>query len=303
MGVQRQITRRAQVQHGLVSRRQTTDFGATDDMIAGWMQSGWLERVNAGVYRVGGAPRTWEQSVTGAVLAVDGIASHRTAARIWGIADHDDIEVTVPRNRRGRAAGATVHRSRDVLTPNHTTRRSGIPVTTPMRTLVDLGAVTNKFVVADALELAVIAKACSVVAVERALDDVARKGRRGAGVIREVLDDRALGRDRGDGLLEARMARILREHGVRRPKFQYEIRLHGKLLARVDFAYPDDRVAIEVDGFDVHSTPTALQADLERQNRLVAAGWTVLRFTWLDIVRRPEWVVQQIRSVLLSRAA
>jgi very-short-patch-repair endonuclease len=35
---------------------------------------------------------------------------------------------------------------------------------------------------------------------------------------------------------------------------------------------------------------------------LVAAGWTVLRFTWLDVVRRPDWVVVQVNAVLRGRA-
>lgn len=166
-----------------------------------------------------------------------------------------------------------------------------------------MGAVVDDRQVADALERALIARVCSVLAVERALDDVARRGRRGAGVIRRVLDERALGRARPDGLLEARTARVLREGGLPSPAFQHEVRVRGRLVARVDFAWPDMRVAVEVDGFEVHATPRAMQADLERQNRFVAAGWTVVRFTWLDVVRRPEWVAAQIAAVLRSRAA
>jgi len=296
------MARKARVQHGLVSRDQVLHLGATDRQLANWVDAGRLERVHAGVYRVGGAPATWEQSVMAAVLAVDGVASHRTAARLWSMQDGDDVEVTVVRNRRGVATGATVHRSRD-LHDRYVTRRHGIPTTNPMRTLVDLGAVVTRWSVSDALEQAVTARTCSVLAVEKAMTDLAKKGRRGVGAIRHVLDDRALGTDRADGLLETRMARLLKEHGLPRPVFQYEVRLNGRLIGRVDFAYPGLRIVIEVDGFEVHGSPKALQADLERQNRLVAAGWTVLRFTWWDVVRRPEWVVQQIRNVLLSRAA
>lgn len=290
----KRIAARARAQHGLIERTQALRLGITDDMLSDWVEAGRLERLHAGVYRLAGAPPSWEQDVMAAVLAADGVASHGTAGRLWGVYDTDAVEVTVSRTHRCVADGVVTHRSRD-LASRHVTRRRGIPVTNPMRTLVDLGAV-DRWAVSDALERAVIARVCSVVAVERVLDEVARRGRRGAGVIRRILDDRALGRARPDGLLEARFARVLREHALPRPEFQYRIGRH-----RVDFAYPDLRIAIEVDGFEVHGTPAALQADLERQNRLVAAGWTVLRFTWRDVVRRPAWVAQQVAALLRER--
>ncbi|HEX2038980.1 MAG TPA: DUF559 domain-containing protein [Acidimicrobiales bacterium] len=292
----KQIARRARVQHGLITREQALAAGLGEDAIDRWLACERLEPVHSRVYRVAGVPQTWEQDVMAAVMAADGVASHRTAARLWGIHDADEVEVTVPRGRRCEAVGMVTHRSRD-LTPKHVTRRLGIPVTNPMRTLVDLGAVVRSdAAVADALERAVIARVCSVVAVERVLDDVARRGRRGAGVIRRVLDDRALGRARPDGLLEARFARVLRERNLPPPAFQHPV---GRY--RVDFAYPDLMIAIEVDGFEVHSSPTAMQADVERQNHLVAAGWTVLRFTWRDVVRRPTWVARQVEQLLRQR--
>lgn len=290
----KQVAARARTQHGLVERKQALALGVSDDMLDDWAEGGRLERVHAGVYRMAGAPRSWEQDVMAGVLAASGVASHGTAARLWDLYDTDVIEVTVARNNRCVAEGVVTHRSRD-LSPKHVTRRQGIPVTNPMRTLVDLGAV-DTWAVGDALERAVIARVCGIVAVERVLDDVARKGRRGAGVLRRVLDDRALGQARPDGLLEARFARLLREHGLPQAVFQHRVGRH-----RVDFAYPELMIAVEVDGFEVHGTPTALQADLERQNRLVSAGWTVLRFTWRDVVRRPTWVAQQVGALLRQR--
>lgn len=293
-GPMKRMAARARVQHGLIERKQALAVGATDDLLGDWVEAGRLERVQAGVYRVAGAPASWEQGVMAGVLAAGGVASHRTAARLWDIHDTDVIEVTVARSCRCVATDVVTHRSRD-LVAKHVTRRHGIPVTTPMRTLVDLGAV-ERWAVGDALERALVARVCSVLAVERALDDVARRGRRGAGVLRHVLDERALGHERPDGLLEVRFARVVREHGLPQPVFQHRV---GRY--RVDFAYPDLAVAIEVDGFTVHGTAAALQRDLERQNRLVALGWTVLRFTWHDVVRRPASVAQQVAALLRQR--
>jgi very-short-patch-repair endonuclease len=110
-----------------------------------------------------------------------------------------------------------------------------------------------------------------------------------------VLDARALGAAPPDGLLEPRMARLLRDHGLPPAVFQHAI---PELGVRVDFAYPDVRLAIEVDGYEVHGTPRALTADLQRQNRLVIAGWTVIRFTWVEVVRQPAKVAAAVRDAL-----
>ncbi|MDQ1438066.1 MAG: hypothetical protein QOK43_1695 [Acidimicrobiaceae bacterium] len=297
--VHTKVGRRARAQHGLVTADQAKDAGLSTSAMGRAHAKGWLERVQPRVYRVAGAPDTWEQRLLAAVLSTGGVASHRAGAALWGLWEGDEVEVTVSGHGR-RLSKGVIHRSSD-LGEGHVTRRRGVVVTTPMRTLVDLGAVVSDHHVADAVERALLARVCSVRGIERALDDVARKGRSGAGVIRRVMDERALGQARPDGLLEARMARVLREHGMPSPHFQFEVRVRGRLVARVDFAYPDLRLAIEVDGFEVHGTPSALQRDLERQNALVAAGWTLLRFTWLDVVRRPEWVTAQIARVLRDR--
>jgi very-short-patch-repair endonuclease len=231
-------------------------------------------------------------------LAVDpdGVVSFRSAGWIWGLLPGEDaaVEVTVPRSRGPRLVGVEVHRSRD-LVPAHTTMRQGIPVTNPLRTMVDLGAVLSCWLVEDALDRGLTARLFTVAAVEWLLHDVARPGRRGCGVLRQVLDERALGRERPDGLLEPRMARVLRSHGLPPAAFQQPVPEAG---ARVDFAYPDVRLAIEVDGYATHGSPRAMAADFERQNRLAAVGWVVLRFTWRQVVQQPAAVAQAVRTAL-----
>ena len=114
-----------------------------------------------------------------------------------------------------------------------------------------------------------------------------------------ILDERALGTRRPDGLLEPRMARLLRRAGLPPASFQYEIRDRlGRLLARVDFAYPDVMLAIEVDGYEIHGSPGAMAKDFVRQNGLVSTGWRVLRFTWSQVVREPDMVATAIAAAL-----
>ncbi|HEV3364368.1 MAG TPA: DUF559 domain-containing protein, partial [Acidimicrobiia bacterium] len=77
----------------------------------------------------------------------------------------------------------------------------------------------------------------------------------------------------------------------------------GLFLAEVDFAYPEVKLAIEVDGFDAHGTPRAMAKDFVRQNGLVPYGWRVLRFTWGQVCDEPEMVADAIRRALESLEA
>ena len=162
-----------------------------------------------------------------------------------------------------------------------------------------LGASLRRHEVADALERGVIAGTFSVAALEWVRAELAAQGRNGCGVLRSILDDRALGAARPDGMLEPRMAQLCARYSVERPVFQHRVvDASGALVAKVDFAYPDVRAFLEVDGYEVHGTPEAMEADFDRQNRLVALGWVPIRFGWRRLVRQPNRVASQINDVL-----
>lgn len=175
------------------------------------------------VYRVAGAPVTWEQRVLAAVLAAGpgAAASHRTAAVLWGLLSAGVIEIVVPRGRTPDLRGVIVHQTRD---PIVTATRRGIPVTTPMRTLVDLGAVVPGAVVEVAVDRADVADLCSIAAVEWELARVPRPGRRGTGPLREVLDRHALLDQPPDGMLEPRFAGLCRLAGLPQPVFRHAVK-------------------------------------------------------------------------------
>jgi very-short-patch-repair endonuclease len=283
-------------QKGLAERSQLLSL-MSEAAIRHRVATGRLVRAQPGVYRVAGAPVTREQRLLAACLAAGpgAAVSHRSATQEWALADFPDaVEIVTPRPRWPRLAGVHVHRSTD-LRPDHVTIRHGMPVTKPLRTLADLGQ-SAPWAVTDALERGLASRLFGLAAADAVLDDLGRKGRTGIGILRRALDERALGRDVPESLLESRMARLLRRHGVPQPAYQHWV-TSG---IRVDFAYPDLRIAIEVDGFGVHGSASALSADLERQNRLVTLGWTVLRFTWVQVVKQPDHVA---RTVLVTLSA
>jgi very-short-patch-repair endonuclease len=192
-----------------------------------------------------------------------------------------------------------VHRSGD-LEPRHTTLRRGIPVTNPLRTMIDLAAVARADEVEDALDAGLAWPSLfSVKAVEATLGDLAGRGRSGAGVLRKVLEERELGEAVGDSKLEKRMSELLKRSGLPPAVFHFVVCTPaGVFLAEVDFAYPEVKLAIEIDGFAVHGTPRAMAKDFVRQNGLVPYGWRVLRFTWRQVVRQPEMVAGAVAAAL-----
>jgi predicted transcriptional regulator of viral defense system len=293
----------AEKQHALAHLRQLRELGVSRSELEHAIGRGELERRLPEVYRIPGSPRTWHQDLMASVL--DGgpgsAASHRAAARLLGLARRDApafVEITVPRLRSSRIPGVIVHRSKD-LDAEHVMEVEGIPCTGPLRTLVDLGAVERWPVVSDAFERALQSGQATMRGAEWMLTDLSRRGRRGCGVFRRVLDTRALSSASPDeGLLEPRMARLLRGAGLPDPSYQYEVVHDGRFVARVDFAYPDIREAFEVDGFEVHGTPEAMTRDFEREHGLKGAGWGVTRFTWFHVVTRPRYVESTVRSVL-----
>jgi very-short-patch-repair endonuclease len=260
------------------------------------------------VFAFAGAPDSWEQSVMAACLAAgkEAVASHRSAARIWRLleAGDDIVEISVPRERNPQPRKVTVHRIAD-LVPAHTTVRRHLPVTNPLRTIVDLAAVLPEDEVEDAIDSGLAWPSLfSIAAIESMRGEVACRGRAGAGVLAAILEERALGDAVSDSKLESRMAKLLKRAGLPAAVFHFVVSTPGGVfLAEVDFAYPDLRLAVEVDGFGVHGTPRAMAKDLVRQNGLVPYGWHVLRFTWRQVVREPEMVARTIAGALAGLAA
>ena len=77
-------------------------------------------------------------------------------------------------------------------------------------------------------------------------------------------------------------------------------RRDGRVLGRVDFAWPEQRLVVETDGFAFHADRRSYREDRRRNNALVLAGWRVLRFSWEDVLHDPAHVVEVVRTALLG---
>jgi hypothetical protein len=257
-------------QHSLILREQALACGMTDRMIRHRLACGRWWRVAAGLYRLAGVPVTWKQRALAAcmVSGPGAVVSHRSAAVLWGVSGFrpGPLEITVPAGRSGRNTLARVHRSDHV----EGTRRDGIPVTRPARTIADLARVVSGDVLEEAVDDALCRRLCR-------LDDLPARGALG-----EVL-----AAWNGDGLpegvAEMRVVRALLAAGLDQPVRQYEIWVGGVFIARVDLAYPPFRLAMELDGFRWHAGRRKFRSDRLRRNRMEAVGWRVLEAAPEDI--------------------
>lgn len=301
----RGIATTAAAQLGVITLAQLRELGMTARQITHRVAIGELVRVHRGVVRLAGAPTSHRQDLVAACLAVGGraAASHRAAAGLHGLLTYrrPTVEITVSRHRSPELVGVVVHRSRD-FGPRWTETVQDVATTTVARTLVDLGAVVRPRTVEVAFDRAAGRRLVTYREVRDALVAVARQGRRGVGALRPLLEER-LGRDLPVGVFSARMASVLRRAGLAKAAPEYTVTdEHGGFVAVVDFAFVDERLAIEADGYEFHSSPRAL-ADRNARDRLLARlDWRVLHFSWDEVECRPERVAVEINSQLRARS-
>jgi len=294
----------AERQWGLVSRSQLATAGYSPRALQRSVEIGHLRPVQAGVYVVAGNPPSWHQAVMAAVLScgLECVASHLTAAHLWGLIDRrpESIEVTVARARR-RVRSYVVHQSTD-LEPSDVSRRHRIPLTVPLRTFVDMGCVAGPRVTEDVLDESLRRGLFTLDDAGLLITRVGRRGRNGVGVARQIVAAR-LGLDAvGDSWLENKFLRIVRAAGLPEPIAQFEVLHHGRLVCRVDFAWPDadPLVTVELDSEKHHLDRSTFRSDRRKDRALRRIGITAVRFTAWDLRFDPEGVAAELAMFLTS---
>lgn len=130
------------------------------------------------------------------------------------------------------------------------------------------------------------------------LDRSVGKGKPGVGALRRLVGDTQAPREITETRLEKRLLKLMSDAGLPLPSLQYKIWDGRRVVARFDFAYFSDKLAIEGDSFSFHSGPEDFQRDRDRSNILTLLGWRILRVTWDDLVNRPGKVIEAIRAAL-----
>ena len=285
MGAQRDhraIARIAAAQHGNITTHQLRNVGVTRRVQDRLVEGGWLIPRHRAVYAVGHVPRARESRWLAAVLALgdEAVLSHRSAAALWAILSGPvPTELTVPqrcgiRNRDG----LLVHRK--PLPEAHVTSRDGIPVTSLLRTVLDLATVLPLRRLANAFEQAQVLH--HLPPEPLAAEVLCRRGYRGNARLRRILSG-AVDPARVRSILELRFLRMCDAQGIPRPLVNEPI---GRWT--LDFFWPEFGLVVETDGHAFHRTAAAQRRDALKDRELGRLGLDVVRLTWADVVEGPQ---------------
>lgn len=300
------LARNAHNQHGLITVAQAEKAGGNRRMLQSRARRGVLVQEEVDVFRFRASPPTWHSALLARVLAAGpgALASHRAAAALWGLEGFGQAtpELSVPRHRRYRRRGVRSHESSDLHLAGRRVR-DGIPVTDPARTLLDVARFVGPRRLHRAIESARRQDLTSWSELVAVLTKHARQGRRGVRLLRSVIAANMHRDEVTDSDFELLVIVLLLEHGLPEPELHHRLLgADGQPLAEIDLAYPDLRIAIELDG-SVHQTDEVFQRDRPRQNRIALAGWTILRFTWTTFVNDPASIVAEVRAAIALRTA
>jgi very-short-patch-repair endonuclease len=328
--------RAARGQGGVLTYRQALSAGLTRAQIQVFVARGWWLHPVKDAYVVGAVTGASDDPLAGlrararaaALVHPGAVVGGLTAARLLGFgpvadaADEAPVQLVVPGRGVRRSARGLECRVGE-LGEGEVVRAGGIPLTAPARTLADvvLAAETRQ----DAVALMDAALHAGLVADTREAQAATawRPGCRRAETWWPLADGRS------ESVLETRTRLVLVDHGLRPEQLQWEVRApDGRFVARVDLAYPSRQVAIEADGARFHGGPgweraatesgrprsrtrlpdqmpagcgpgvRPLFQDRRRQNALAGTGWRVVRATWLDVVDRPDRLIQEIHAAL-----
>lgn len=140
------LDRLAYAQEGYFTAAQAADLGFSAQLLAHHVRTGRFERVRRGLYRLRDYPAAQHEQIRAAWLAVGdhAVVSHESALELHGLSDviPDRVHLTVPREARGTRtpAGVVLHTRTRPPSGADVTRRYGLLVTSPARTIVDAAA-------------------------------------------------------------------------------------------------------------------------------------------------------------------
>jgi hypothetical protein len=292
-------------QHGVFGREDASRAAMTSAMVRVRLERGRWQKVEPGVYRISGSRTTWHSTLMAAVLAGDStrVASHRSAAALWDIPGfaRDIVEVSQAHPTNRRARDVIVH-GKLWLPAHHVAEHEAIPTTTVARTIFDLAGVVHPNRAERALDNCLNRGLVSVPGVAAMVDELGKRGRKGTRLMRQLLAARGPGYVAPASDLEGRFLELVRAAGLPLPEREVDVGDDDGWVGRVEFAYPERKLLIEVDGRCWHSSLLDLEADRRRDNRLIAAGWRILRITGEQVDQRPDEVVGLLRTALGTAA-
>ena len=270
---------------GVLRRRDHPDLRGTVDRL---LRDGYLAAVLPGIYAP--AVRAEELEVRLRALRAwrpDAVVTGAAAARVtfWPELPVRTVTAALPR-LDCRPQGYRIEKRR--VPPELVEEAGGLRVTAPALTALDLCTAVG----GEAIDAVLRSRRATLADLHRAFSGTA--GRRGHDERRRLLLD---SRDEPWSEAEREAHRLLRAAGIDGWRTNLRVVL-GSACYYLDIAFPEHRLALEIDGRAFHSDPTSFERDRARQNDLVLAGWTVLRFTWRMLAEHPEVFIAAVLEAL-----
>ncbi|MGH9157161.1 MAG: hypothetical protein ACRD1K_15280 [Acidimicrobiales bacterium] len=281
----------AESQCALVTTAQADALGIRSDARQRAIEAGLLVPVRRGVLRVQGSPMSRWEDLMAACLAAGSVACRRSAALLHGlpVMPPDRPEIVGTDTATDELAATGRHRTRR-LAPEHCTLVEQVPCTTIERTIIDLAWDSSRYVLASLIGDADRRRLCRPADIDLTLGQMTTRGRHGITTLREILADHV----GGASALEATWLRHLRDAGLPAAVLQHQLVVRNRVIL-LDSAWPGQRVALEVDGWDAHRTRNSFDSDADRGNLLLEAGWRVVHATSRS---DPGRVTAQLRRLL-----
>lgn len=285
-------------QQSLITTGQAREVGIGVKRCQRLIARGLWERLDLGVYGPVGVAMTWRRRLMlGLLLAPDGsLGSHRSCAALLGVGGFvaPKPEISIPRGSTLRRPWLIVHESTDLELADRR-RVDGIPITGPRRLAMDLGSVVPAERYRQALRGLRSQHGVRFGTLLRTYLRHKRSGRNGGAALREWLDRYVDTGGVAESDLEQLALDAFLDAGLR-PMSQLWIELEGERRYRLDLAFPELMIAVEVNGSQ-HEERPAQEADAERTAALEALGWTVL------VVRSKTFASDLLRAIRTVRAA
>ncbi len=282
------VARLAARQSGVVARRQLVKLGIADRLIASWVGTAYLHRLLPGVYAVGHTARSAAADLTAAVLYAgpDAMLSHATGVWWLGLTGRRPpvIHLSTPRECRS-PPGITIHGRR----PWERFWHHNLPVAPLPQVLLDYAATHAHEDIRYALARAEYEGWLDAHQLAAHLG----RGRPGSAALRAALErhEPQLARTRSE--FERLMLRLCERYAIPVPEFN--VTVAGE---RVDALWRTQRLIVELDGRDAHSSWGQIQTDHERDLVLRAADHSVHRYTWRQLERRHAMVARDVLRAL-----
>jgi len=288
--------------HGVVAWPDLERLGITRHQRDRLLQDRVLISYVHGVYRLAGAPQTADQAA-GLVCAAgpDVVVSHISAGREWGfrrLGADSRLHVVIAGQNHRRLPGVVIHRSHRMEPVDVVERPDGIRFTSPPRTAFDLAGILGDDQIESIIEQVLHDGLATLPTLHATARRLRVRGRKGSARFGRVMESRPAWLKPVDSDLELIVERAIIRAGLPRPLRQHPVRLPNGETFRLDFFWPDEREALEVDHVTWHGGKLDLTADKRRDRLLRRLGIHTTRITDDDARQRMPTVLADLRVIL-----